>query len=247
MAAQGQPPFPPQQPYAQQPPFQQPYQQQPYQQPPTAPQQGWQPQGAPMFPAGMPQVKKGVDLSKISLFSWLVMGGGVLAFIASFLPYYSYDLGSFLGINIGHFSGNAWHGFFGWFGMLLLLAAGVIVALGIFTDFKNPMTPMFTLIGAGAGFLCVLLALFVGFGGPGSYRNVGYWISLVAAVAAAVGAVMLFMDARKNAPAPVAYPGSAPVGYPPAAYPPAGFPPAPPVPPAQPGPEAYPPAPYPPA
>jgi len=243
MAAQGQPPFSPQQPYAQQPFAQQGFAQQgfPQQQPPAG-QPGWQPQAAPMFPAGMPQVKKGVDLSKVSLFQWLVMGGGVLAFIASFIPYYSYNFGSFLGINIGSASVNAWHGFFGWFGMLLVLAAGVVVALGIFTDFKNPMTPMITLVGAGAGFLCILLAMFVGFSGPGSYRNVGYWISLVAAVAAAVGAVMLFMDAQKNAKQAAAFAPAAPAGYPPA-----GFPPAPPAPPAAPAPGTYPPAPYPPA
>jgi len=217
-----QPPLAPQQPFAQQQPFTQ-------QQPPT-----WQTPGVPGFAGGLPQVKKGVDISTVTLFQWLVMGGGVLAFIASFVPYYSYNIGLF-GINIGTVSVNAWHGFFGWFGMLLVLAAAVIVALSVFTDFKSPMVPMITLIGAGAGFVCILLAMFVGFGGAGSYRNVGYWLSLLAAVAAGAGAAMIFMSAKKaEQPAPFAYPGTAPA-YPPAppqADPPAAppFPPAPPQP-----------------
>jgi len=162
----------------------------------------------------------------------MIMGGAVLAFIASFLPYYSVNLGSIFGVNLGSVSANAWHGFFGWFGMVLVLAAGVVAALEIFTNFKNPMVPLLTLIGAGAGLLCILLAMFVGF--SSFSRGIGYWLSFVAAAGATAGAVMIYLKAPKAAEPPAFYPAAPATGGTPPAYPPTAYPPAPQYPPTTP-------------
>jgi len=177
-----------------------------------------------------------------------VLGGGFLAFIMSFLPFYSYKI-SVLGINESG-SLTAWHGFFGWFGALLLLGAAALVALNIFMGLKNPILPLVTLLAAGVGLLCVVLAVIVysanaksqlgtipdlgnldatvHFGG-----GIGFWLCLVCALAATAGALMLYLNDKKaNQPAIAYHPGFAPQaaqpgGWQPQAMAQPGFPQAP--------------------
>jgi len=170
-----------------------------------------------------------IDLSKVSLFHWLVLGGGFLAFIMSFLPFYSYKV-SVLGINESG-SLTAWHGFFGWFGALLLLGAAALVALNIFMGLKNPILPLVTLLAAGVGLLCVVLAIIVyaaraksqlgGLGNLGDLGDlsgsvkfgggIGFWLCLICALTATAGALMLYLNDKKaNQPAIAYHPGFAP-------------------------------------
>ena len=240
----------------------------PMQQPAQA---AWQPAAAPSYPAAPGYATPGYPAAApkpaapVSIFAWLVMAGGALALICSFLPYYTIKA-TVPGYGSESDWGNAWNGFFGWFGILMLLAAAAIVAAQVFADLKQPQMPLISLGLAGIGLILVVIALFV-FPGKSDLesaagmtidqlenygvtvdmgRSVGYWLSLVCAVVAVVGAVMFYMEAQKAAtPAPAAYPQT---GYPQAGYPqatpaPTAYQPAPTAAPAAPtAPAAYPPA-----
>ncbi|MFT4085312.1 MAG: hypothetical protein QM638_22245 [Nocardioides sp.] len=102
---------------------------------------------------------------------------GVLTFIWGLLPYYTASSG---GLSA---SGNAWHGFFGWFATLLALAAGVLAILPAL-KVKVPV-PSVTIVGLfGVAFIFTLLALFIW---PGKVsgldidygHGVGYWLALI--------------------------------------------------------------------
>jgi hypothetical protein len=73
-----------------------------------------------------------MDLTKLGRTERVLAIVGLLAFIDSFLPWYSVSVkGSLAALGgTGGLSGNAWDiGFWAWFPMLLLLAIGVVVAL----------------------------------------------------------------------------------------------------------------------
>ncbi len=76
-----------------------------------------------------------MDLAKLGRTERVLAIVGLLAFINSFLPWYSVSVkGSLAALGgAGSASGNAWDiGFWAWFPMLLLLAVGVLVALPAF-------------------------------------------------------------------------------------------------------------------
>jgi hypothetical protein len=76
-----------------------------------------------------------MDLTKLGRTERVLAIVGLLAFIDSFLPWYSVSIkGSLAALGgAGGASGNAWDvGFWAWFPMLLLLAIGVLVALPAF-------------------------------------------------------------------------------------------------------------------
>jgi len=170
--------------------------QQPAFPPAGAPQpaaQGWTPQPAqpmpgqpygaqPAAPYGMAPVapRPAFDFSKVSIFEWLVMGGGLLAFIFSFLPAFkitgfscsgsmggglftcddvnTYTSSMFAGVDT---SVNAWSLFLAWFGALLVLFAAIVVAAKVFANINQPMLPMIALGLSGIGFILLFIALFV--------------------------------------------------------------------------------------
>ncbi|MEP6664958.1 MAG: hypothetical protein ABJA81_00805 [Nocardioidaceae bacterium] len=126
------------------------------------------------------------------------VGLAVLIFIASLLPFYTY---SFSG---GGFSTSAsvsaWHGFFGWFAVLLALgAAGVLVA-ALVAGIAIPSMRMLVLGLFGAAAVCLVLALFVmpggNISGPGyeDGHGFGYWLALLCSLGATALAYMR-MDA----------------------------------------------------
>lgn len=158
---------------------------QPYMGQPAAPY-GAQPAAAPFgAPAAVPYgaqpvaARPAIDFSKISIFEWLVMGGGLLAFIFSFLPAFKFTgftcSGTIMGVNVcdevnselGYlFNGastsvNAWALFVAWAGALLLLFAAAAMAAKVFANLRQAMLPLITLALAGLGFVLVLLGLFV--------------------------------------------------------------------------------------
>src|SRR5262249_59815932 len=111
--------------------------------------QTWLPSGAHLVPEGpfvpvravscpraMPSDARGrmgrriemaeFDPKKVSTLDWVVIGAGGLAFIDSFLPWYTASV-SFSGISRSD-SAGAWSaGFAAWFSVLLLIAAGGLV------------------------------------------------------------------------------------------------------------------------
>jgi ApbE superfamily uncharacterized protein (UPF0280 family) len=114
------------------------------------------------------------------------MGIGVLLFIASLLPFYSYSIAAFSG------SVTAWHGFFGWFGVLLGMAAAGVLAAVLFGDLAIASVRTIVLgLFAGSAFF-LFLALFVVPGGDypaiglTSGHSFGYWLALLLSLAATV-------------------------------------------------------------
>jgi len=212
------------------------------------------------------------DPKSVNILDWGIFGGAVLALIFSFFKYYtaSVNLGGVTNLcrqqatqagvdpslcdTIGSTSGlagksdsaSAWHGFFGWFGVLLLLAAAFVTAVAVFAPrTKMPAPVRLVALGAAAlGLLCTLIALFVdpsvptsGSGLPAGVnvddiinidRGVSYWIVLILAAAVAVAALLRFQQSGGQLPGLGAKNAAPSYGAPPAAP---GYGP----PPAQPG------------
>jgi len=190
------------------------------------------------------------DPKSVNQLDWGIMGAGLLAFIFSFVSYYSFSAK-----NCGDLCDNynltesAWNGFFGWFAMLLAVVGSALVALELFMPQVTLPLPH-RLIGLGCyavATLCVILALFVvpdylG-GGPGYDKYVdeghgfGYWISLIVIIAGLVLSLMRFQQGGGKLPgalggipnigghAPGAHGAGGPAGQPPAGPPPYGAPP----------------------
>jgi hypothetical protein len=125
-----------------------------------------------------------------------IIAAGLIAFIASMLPFYtvSVSAGGLGGVSD---SVSAWHGFFGWFAVLVAVATAVVVALALFDVVKLPM-PVHQIAAGGfvLALVCLLLAFFVdpggGCNGAGAFgiacdigRGFGYWLALLAVLAGA--------------------------------------------------------------
>jgi hypothetical protein len=100
---------------------------------------------------------------------------GVVAFIASFLPWY----------RVSHFgSANAWDvGFAAWFGCLLLLAVGGLTAARIFSGFALPKVevagPALILLAVSVlGTVLILLRWLT----ETAFHSFGFWIALIAGI-----------------------------------------------------------------
>ena len=128
-----------------------------------------------------------------------IMAAGLLALIFSLFSFYTASAGGF-SVHI-----NAWHGFFGWFAVLLAFAASVVLALGRFgiRVLDAARTRLAVLAAYGVAVLCMILALFIipkgGCGGSlcngiNFGHGFGYWITFIVIIA---GAVLAFL--RKDA------------------------------------------------
>lgn len=196
---------PPQGPSYQGPSYQGPPPPPPQGQPPAGPPPGqWgQPQGGPPAgqwggPTGGPARPGGsFDPKTVDPLDWGIIAAGVLAFIFSFVSYYTYSYGPYSA------SLNAWHGFFGWFAMLLALVGSAAVALDLFMPHVKLPFPN-RLVGLAAyalAVICVILALFVTPGpdlsgtGIDEGHGFGYWISLIVIIA---GAVLSFLRFQRT-------------------------------------------------
>jgi len=157
----------------------------------------------PSGPAPTPQERLAgmhrLDLATIAV--------GLLALLASFMPYYtmSFDLGAFGGDTST--SASAWHGFLGWFGALCALAAAAVLAAHLF-DVTLPVPVRLVVLALfGVALLCTLLAMFVypgescedalgAFGGEAACegldegRGIGYWLALISTAAGTALAAM---------------------------------------------------------
>jgi hypothetical protein len=166
---------------------------------PTAP-------AAPARSAGSGSYQFDADKAKETLqgahkFDLGMMGAGLLALIGSWLPFYTISV-SVSGFGGASDSVSAWHGFFGWFGVLIALATSVAVALAVFGVVKLPMSlAQIAVAGFGLALLLLLLTLFVdpsgGCHGIGSLgvkcdigRGIGYWLALLAVLGGGALAVM---------------------------------------------------------
>jgi len=119
---------------------------------------------------------------------------------------------------------SAWHGFFGWFGILLLLIAAVNVAATIFgVQLRASVNPRLASLGLSVlGLVFIVIAAFVipidTNGIPDDLVNLGhgfsYWIVLILAVVTAALAGLRFTQTKGETA------GGAPLPPPPGAYPP---------------------------
>jgi hypothetical protein len=154
---------------------------------------------------------------------WAIIAAGLLLFIFSLVDYYSAKVTvkgncfGFKGGTLGH--ENAWHGFFGWFGML----CGLVGSIALLVAFVSPRTKLpvparlAALGGYGLATLCILLAFFVH---PGTGSAVsesvgnchitgkvghawGYWLSLIIAIAGLVLALMRAQQTNTALPGPL--------------------------------------------
>jgi hypothetical protein len=136
----------------------------------------------------------GLDLNHVSRNDKGLIGAGIVAFIASFLPYY--------GISAGPYSAstNAWTGY-ATFGLLLIFIATGIAAARVFAGAGLPKLPVgANLLVAALGGLGTLLVILRGFTYPhasfpgGSYGvKWGGYVLMLAGVVMTVFAVMNFL------------------------------------------------------
>jgi len=144
---------------------------------------------------------------------WGIIGTGVLAFIFSFVDFYSGVSGSVGGrhVSTGAGSWTAWHtifggGFFAWFAMLFAVVAAILLAVQMFQPQVSLRVPARV---AGVILFAVatvfeIIAIFVtpGIEAPLGVdadvsvdHGVGFWISLIVIV---VGAVLSLMRAQQT-------------------------------------------------
>ena len=199
-----------------------------FQPPPPPPPPGGNPPPPPPPPAGPPPPPPGqwgapaaggggFDPKSVNQYDWGIIAAGVLLFIFSFVSYYSYKVkasaGGFTASATGHV--NAWHGFFGWFGMLVALVGSAAIALAIFAPHvKLPMSNrVIAMLAYGIATLCLILAIFVipgdtsgasGFGIKVSKgHGVGFWISLIVVLAGLVLSLMRAQQTNTALPGPL--------------------------------------------
>jgi hypothetical protein len=155
--------------------------------PPSAPAAGT---GRPASSMTGDQVK--VAFQNANRLDLGIIAAGLLAFILSLFSYYTVSVKGFGGLGQGSLS--VWHGFFGWFGVLLALGGAVLVALPLLGVRLGIPTRLAALAAFAAATLCTLIALFVDPASGGSVldigRGFGYWATLLCVVAGTVLCVM---------------------------------------------------------
>jgi hypothetical protein len=144
------------------------------------------------------------DAKKVSPMDWGVIGGGALALVSLFLPWWGVQ-SSVEGLG-GSASGSGWEvGFGAWFGSLLVVAAGALVLMR-YLGRQLPAMPVGenTLVAALAslGALLILLRVFTfdsaDLGVVEYGRKIGAWTGLLAALVAAGAAIKRFMDSGEK-------------------------------------------------
>ena len=143
-----------------------------------------------------------------------VLGGaGVLLLLLSFFTWFSKSA-SVLGRSYTYNGHNGWGGIISLFGILVVIAAVVLVVLVRFTSVALPDSlgnmPMLKVIGIGAiagGALCILQILIgQSVSGVSLDRTIWAWIALLAAAGVAAGGGMMLagIGAAPEAPSPPA-------------------------------------------
>jgi hypothetical protein len=178
------------------------------------PPPGGAPYGAPGgSPYGTPSA--GFDPKSVNPLDWGILAAGLLAFIFSFVSFYSYTVKAKSGgVTFGSASDhvNAWHGFFGWFAVLLAIVGSAIVAVSLLAPHVTlPFSARLAGLGCYAvATLCLILALFIIPGDTSGAsalgvsvdkgHGVGYWITLIAVIAGLVLSLMRFQQSGGQLP-----------------------------------------------
>lgn len=136
-----------------------------------------------------------MDLSKLTPNNWIAGGGGLVALINMFLPWYGVDFG------FGSVNANAWNaGFFAWFGALLTVAAGALIVLKVLEIFEaqagNLGTEQLAMVLGAVGTLFILLKLLF----DNEFTKFGLYLGLLCAIAVTAGAFLTGKDAGVGIP-----------------------------------------------
>ncbi|MGA2529918.1 MAG: hypothetical protein ABSG36_12235 [Acidimicrobiales bacterium] len=143
------------------------------------------------------------DTKRLSKLDWAVIGAAGLSFIALFLPWYGASFGIFSA------SVSGWSTSYGWFGALLIIAAGIYLALqrSEVNLSAVPLTPAVVVLGAASlGALIVVIrwiTLPSGRGIDGAYSygpRVGIFLTIVAGLVQVGAAVALFRASGEKLP-----------------------------------------------
>jgi hypothetical protein len=148
------------------------------------------------------------DFTATTRHDQLLLGCGVLVFIASFLPWYGVKFNDFGGFTGASSTTDAWHGLAA-FGLILLLASLIVTAAERFAKDSLPEAPVsYAAVSAGlacVGAACVIIKSFdlPSGGGPGFSVGLrwGGWLLLILVVAQAVLSVLKIVHANDGAPA----------------------------------------------
>lgn len=182
--------------------------------PPTPPPGEW---GPP--PGQGPSGGGNFDPKSVDKLDWGIIGAGVIAFLFSFISFYSGASGTFEGhdVSTDYGSASAWTsifggGFFAWFAMVFAVVGAVAIALAIFQpNVKLPISNrLLAVYGFGAGAIFEIIAIFVtpgldtfGGGSASLDHGAGFWISLIVILAGAVLAIMRAQQTNTAMPGPL--------------------------------------------
>jgi hypothetical protein len=135
------------------------------------------------------------DTKRLSRLDWAVIGAAGLSFISLFLPWYGFSLGAF------SVSVSGWSTSYGWLGGLLIIAAGVYLAMvRSEVNLSNmPVTPAVVVLGASAlGTLIVIIRWISLPSGLGA--RIGIYLTIVAGLVQVGGAIALFRASGEKLP-----------------------------------------------
>lgn len=153
---------------------------------------------APESPSGG-RARGGFDLSTVNRNDLGVMIAGVVAFIASFLPYWGVSAGPY------HASVTAWHSY-AILGLLLVFAAAIVIAVVTFASGSMPRLPigvhLAAAVAAAIGTLLLILRAFTyphaSFSGGSYGAKWGAYVLFVAGIAEVVFAVLGMREAGEK-------------------------------------------------
>ena len=138
------------------------------------------------------------DAKRVTTLEWAGIGAGVLAFIVSFFPWISIDLGGLADIAGVDVTGSAWDaGFLAWFSVLLLVGVAVVVILPHFGT-EVPQRSMMWLIGSGLAFVFILLRWLTY--GSTYDPSWGLFVGLILALASAGAGLVAFRASPNTTP-----------------------------------------------
>jgi hypothetical protein len=156
----------------------------------------------------------GVNLGAVNPLDWAAAGAGLLALIFSFFSFYTGKASATIGGRTVSQSAHesAWHGFFGWFAVLLALIGAALVLADVLLPGRVPFPARLAAIGAWAlSLLFVIIAAFVtpdaksgsdiGTGVKVDYgRGFGFWVVLLAIVVGTAVTVARFLQSGGSIP-----------------------------------------------
>jgi hypothetical protein len=143
------------------------------------------------------------EMKRLSRLDWAVIGAAGLSFISLFLPWYGFSSPAFSA------SVSGWSTSWGWFGGLLIIAAGVYLAMvrSEFNLSSMPVTPAVVVLGASAlGTLIVIIrwiSLPSGHSGVLGYSygaQVGIFLTIIAGLVQVGAAIALFRASGEKLP-----------------------------------------------